>query len=173
MVTDNYAKSYVRSPYYNPEEIHITDLVLSANGNGFLYIDPYWIGKDVDQLVLEILPLNDTVIVNQLDKGFPRELHKGTTEMKLSDSKVREFIEYIDTYHRLPIRVNGKIFVLTPTVFSGYEYPKPFLFANFHPAPFTKFIHEEQMPDELAKRMEKRKQMAKERGNSSSNEMLF
>ena len=114
-----------------------------------------------------------SITMNRHKRQFLTDFYDGEIVVQQGIDKVRDLIKYVDTYHRLPIYVDGKTVILTPYKFCGHEYPYVFLFAGFHRRSFIQYIHEEQMPDELAKRMEKRKQMAKERGNSSSNEMLF
>ena len=134
------------------EEIDLKDYFMSSQK-----------GKEEKDLDLKLVSSQDEGVIHVRKISF----------ISFNEDETRGIIQYLVRYHRLPICINGKEIFLTPYEFCCYEDPIPFLQVSLYPGPFIESTHEEQMPDELAKRMEKRKQMAKERGNSSSNEMLF
>ena len=182
------------SSNYNPSEPYIFFISIEVGCSGTGFFDVAWIGN-MDTIDLKVMgkeidfreiDLKDYFMSSQkgkeekdLDLKLVSSQDEGVIHVRkisfisFNEDETRGIIQYLVRYHRLPICINGKEVFLTPYEFCCYEDPIPFLQVSLYPGPFIESTHEEQMPDELAKRMEKRKQMAKERGNSSSNEMLF
>ena len=160
---EDYEKAQALQPYYNPDEIFINDLVLYAKGTGYLEIHVSWIGKNVQQFVLDLQPFTPVLIDRiKTEKVADLDLYSGQTIIREDASDIRKIIEYIDTHHQLPIGIDGKTFILKPYKFywSKYPYPYPFLLANFQPLPFVKY-NKQQKTDNFEKSMEAIKQQVK------------
>ena len=158
---EDYEKAQALQPYYNPDEIFINDLVLYAKGTGYLEIHVSWIGKDVQQFVLDLQPFTPALIDRiKTEKVADLDLYSGQTIIRENASGIRKIIEYIDKHYRLPISIDGQTSILIPYNFYGTKYPYPFLLANFQPLPFVKY-NKQQKTDNFEKSMEAIKQQVK------------
>ena len=76
-IMKDYEKAYVRSPYYNPEDLYLTKLILISNGGDYFEVYANWIGKDVEQFSLEILPIQISITMNRHKSQFLTDFYDG------------------------------------------------------------------------------------------------